>query len=144
MQCRCRGVGVDDEQAVDIHVFRARQALGHRVRQCPIPCGAAQCCRCLQRVGIGTGFQLEGAQAVKDRRDEAGPGIRFGVGLDQQLITPCALESLESLAAEFFGVVAEIEDHRCHAFPASIVRDNRMRCISMLPEDTVDACEYRQ
>ena len=27
---------------------------------------------------------------------------------------------------------------------ASRARDSRIRCISMLPDDTVEACEYRQ
>jgi hypothetical protein len=42
------------------------------------------------------------------------------------------------LSAIFFGVVAEV---KYHFAPASNARDSRMRCISMLPDDTVDACE---
>jgi hypothetical protein len=47
------------------------------------------------------------------------------------------LECAKGLAAIFVRFVAEVDDHRA----ANRARDNRMRCISMLPDETVDACE---
>ncbi len=83
------------------------------------------------------------------RRARRAPGptsdsriVGFGLGLLHQLVAAGRLERPQRLAAVLVGVVAEVEDHRLAA--ASSARDSRMRCISMLPEDTVEACEYFQ
>ena len=54
---------------------------------------------------------------------------------------PAASKARSACSAILFGIVAEIQDHFA---PANRARDSRMRCISMLPDDTVEACEYRQ
>ena len=54
------------------------------------------------------------------------------------------LEGPKGFAPIFFGVVAEVENHLGHLAAARSVRDSRMRCISMLPDATVEAWEYFQ
>ena len=62
---------------------------------------------------------------------------RFGVGGDQQVVAAGGLQCAAGLASVFGCLIGEFEDHDA----ASIARDSRIRCISMLPEDTVEACE---
>ena len=139
-RARRAGVG-DDDQPVDIQVGRFGQPLGHRVRQRPVARAAAQGRGGLEPVGVGAGVELPRAELGQRWARQRLAEVRFGFGLLHQLVATGGLERPERLPAIFFGVVAEIEDHLAAANRA---RDSRMRCISMLPDDTVEACEYRQ
>src|SRR3982074_1349914 len=83
---------------------------------------------------------MPGAQPGHDWPGQRLAEVRFDLSLLHQLVAACGLERPKRLSAILFGVVAEIENH----FAASRARDSRMRCMSMLPDDTADACEYRQ
>jgi hypothetical protein len=125
-----------DNQAVDVQVRRFGKALGHRVRQCPVPRAAAQGGGGLEPIGVGPGVELPCAELVQHRTGQRLPQVRFGFGLLHQLVATGGLEGPKGLPAILFGVVAEIQNHFA---PASSARDSRMRCISMLPDDTVEA-----
>jgi hypothetical protein len=62
------------------------------------------------------------------------------LGLLDQLISARCLYSPESLPSVLRGLVAQLDVHTA----VNIDRDSRIRCISILPEVTVEACEYRQ
>ena len=156
VQCHCRPAGLDatdgarglvvghHDQTVDVEIHRSRQPLGHRVGQRPVARAAAQRRGGFQPVRVGAGVELPGPELVQHRTGEclAGVGLRFG--LLHQLVAADRLERPKRLSAVLFGVLAEIEDHPAHFAAASMARDSRIRCISILPEETVEACEYRQ
>ncbi len=133
------GVG-DHDQTVDVEVDRSGQPLGDRVRQGPVAGAAAQRRGGLESVGVGAGIELPCAELGKHWTRQRLADVGFGLGLLHQLVAACGLERPKRLSAILFGVLAEIENH----LAASRARDSRMRCISMLPDDTVEACEYRQ
>ena len=134
------GVG-DHDQAVDVEVGWFGEPLGHRVRQGPIPRAAAQGRGGLELVGIGARVELPRAELAQHRVRQRLPQVRFGLGLLHQLVATGGFERPKRLAAILFGLVAEVENHLAHLAAANRARDSRMRCISMLPDDTVAACE---
>ena len=117
-----------------------RQPFGHRIRQRPVAGAAAQRGGRLQGIGVGADVELPRTQPVEDRGDERFPGVGLGFGLLEQLVAAGRLERAKGLAPKLFGFVAQVEDHDA----ANRARDSSMRCTSMLPDATVDACEYRQ
>ena len=91
-------------------------------------------------IGVAPGFQLPGPELGEDGADERLACRRVGLGPLHEFVAAGGLEGPKGLPPILLRVVAEIGDHRA----ARSDRDSRMRCISMLPEDTVEACEYRQ
>ena len=74
---------------------------------------------------------------VQDRRYERFPGVALGLGLLEQLVAAGVLERPKSLASILFGFAAQVQNHDA----ANRARDSSIRCTSMLPDATVDACE---
>ena len=128
----------DDDHTVGVEVGRCGQAFGQRVRHGPASGGAAQRRGGLDAVGIRTGVEFPGAEAGEHGSHQGFPCTGRFFGLQNELVTAGGVEGLPGLPTVFQCVIAEFEDHDR---PANIARDNRIRCISMLPDDTVDACE---
>ncbi len=113
----------------------SRSATGYGSR--PVARAATQRGGRLQGIGVGAGVELPRTQPVQDRGDERFPGVGLGFGLLEQLVAAGGLERAKGLAPELFGFVAQVEDHEA----ANRALDSSMRCTSMLPDATVDACE---
>ena len=80
------------------------------------------------------------AELRQYRRDEALAAQRVGLGALHELIAAGGLDRARRDAPEFEGFVAELGVHDA----SRSARANRIRCISMLPDANVEACEWRQ
>src|SRR5690606_24802381 len=106
----------------------------------PVSDAAAQRCGGLEFVGVPARLEIPCAQICEDPVGHVVPVVRIALDASGELVATRSFQRPVGGATELGGLVGQVDVHDA----ARSARANRILCISMLPDATVAAWEYRQ